>query len=258
MKLAMIVEVESPRRSAATCDLVRRIAQFGEDGLGVLAERRHVVHARVEARRHAGRQQRRNRAGRRADLHPTPTRLQLRVRPHVGHRADVRVRDLRGLEPRDDLLAQSSRAKEASAMMRLQRGLAIGVVRRAFASKSRSSDCEVRLVQHGPWRRRPPTRARSAAPASRCGRRRPGTGRTGRSSRATRRRAAAARRRRTRSTSDSSSTRPCSRASTRRYGTRYRSFRAGSAPRGCSCTRTCRRRCRRSSSRPSPARRACR
>ena len=37
-----------------------------------------------------------------------------------------------------------------------------------------------------------------------------------------------------------------------------RSCRAASARRGCWCTRTCRRRCRRSSSRPSPARPACR
>ena len=65
-------------------------------------------------------------------------------------------------------------------------------------------------------------------------------------------------RRRRRSTAGSPSTRPCSRASTRRCGSPCRCGRAGSAPPGCWCRRTCPRRCRRSSNRPSPARRASR
>ena len=69
----------------------------------MLADGGHRVHAGLERAAAPWRQQRRQRAGRRADFAPARARPQLRVRPQAGHVVDASVGDLRRVEPRLDL-----------------------------------------------------------------------------------------------------------------------------------------------------------
>ena len=139
-------------------------------------------------------------------------RLQLRVRPDVAHVVDVRVGDLR-LRRGARRPARRVSVANASTMIARSASRACGARARSrrSAGRRRASGCS----QHLRAERLPLALVLQAehhrlAVAGRE------TGRRDRWSRAPRRRAAAARRRRRRSTADSSSTRPCSRASTRR------------------------------------------
>ncbi|CAM2153002.1 hypothetical protein PT2222_20033 [Paraburkholderia tropica] len=85
-------------------NLRRVVAEFVQDGVGVLAERGHGVHARRVRERDAGRQQRGHRARGRLHLRPAFARGELCVLPHGLHVVDVCIGDLRGFEALDHVV----------------------------------------------------------------------------------------------------------------------------------------------------------
>ncbi len=218
----------------------------------MLAQRGHASMRGSPLLPRAGRQQRGHRAGRRIDFAPAVARLQLRMLPHVVHVLTCALAICASSSRADHLLGgQRGEGVDDERAQLVARGAALRVGGEALVGG------QLGLQQHLA-RRTPPTRARSAGPASPPCRRRPGTGRTDRSSRGSRRCAAAARRRRTRSTADSSSTRPAIRASRCRCAGRGRSAARCISAARMLCRRTCRRRCRRSTARPSTAPPRCR
>src|SRR6185369_9988416 len=78
-------------------------AQLGEDGAAMLAQRRHRVHARLEAVEVERRLHRSDHSPGRADLAPAIARFELRVLPELLHGIELGVGDAGPFEPADNL-----------------------------------------------------------------------------------------------------------------------------------------------------------
>ena len=158
-----------PWRRAAPAISRRAVAQLGQDRVRVLAQCRHRVHARARVPG-AGRQHGGQRPLRRADLGPAAARLELRMRPDVLHGVDLGIGDLREFEPLDHLRAgQRLEGVHDDLAQRVALGHALEVGGEARVGG------EFGLLQHLVAEAEP-IRARSAGPASRWCRRRPGNG----------------------------------------------------------------------------------
>ena len=228
-------------------------AQLAQDGVGVLAERRHRIHPRRRLGRQPGRQRRAHRA------RGVPTSAQRRRAASCGCAHTSCMSFSRALA----ICAASRRSTTCVGGQRRERRddrwRAAPRAPRCAASSTRSA------------RRSPAPAARSTSRAEGrplalvlqaqhhdlavAGGKRP-VGVDGRV-----RGARARRRRRAVVGVVQRIAHPLDHALQHRHvdaRRRGRSARAAAARRGCCCTRTCRRRCRRSSSRPSPARRASR
>ena len=238
------------RAQALRCAISGVVAQLGEDRVGVLAERRHRVHARRRLSQLPGGSMAGSGPAGDLDLAPAVARLQLRVLPDVVHRVDARVGDLRRFEPLDHL--RRGQRGEGLDDQRTQL-----VARRRRASRCRRS--AGRVASPG-WRSTVVAEGDPFAlvlqaqhhPAAVAGRER-AVG-------IDRRVAGAGARRRRRAVEGvvERVARPLGqrlRASRCRCAGRGRSGRAAAAPPGCWCRRTCRRRCRRSRGPPCTARR---
>ena len=220
----------------------RRVqTELAQDGVGVLAQRRHRIHARVAVIPGARRQQRRYRAGRRAPPRasgPRAASCSCCHRPAMSRSSALAIC---ASSSRCSTCSQLSAANvstiSARSASRLALRCALSAKRASRASAgwrstlSQKSDPLALVLQAQHHRLAVAGRERAVGIDR-------GVGGAG----ARRRR----RRRRRRSTADSPSTRPALRASRRRCAGRGRRSVAASARPGCWCRRTCRRRCRRS------------
>ena len=172
----------------------------------------HGVHARRRRRRRRRRQQRRNRPGRRADLGPAPARLRAAGAAHTSCMSFMRALAICASSSRAiDLLGGQRRERlDDDRAQRLARRRARASSTTKRSSVASSGRCEHLLAEGDPLALVLQAQHHRLAVAG--GERAVGIDRRVRGAGARRRR----RRRRRRSTADSSSTRPCSRASRRR------------------------------------------